>query len=65
MPVLKESILTNIKDGTWVKIIYKKQNAVIKDTWFIQNLFKFDCVRSYELLDTLSNPFLAPTSTEQ
>ena len=28
-------------------------------------LFKFDCVERYQLIETLPNPFLEPTSTEQ
>jgi hypothetical protein len=29
------------------------------------NVFKFDCVGSYKLIETLSNPFLELTSTKQ
>jgi hypothetical protein len=45
-------------------MIFGIMNYIVSELWFIQNLSKLDCVRSYKLIDTLSNPFLEPTSTE-
>ena len=46
--------------------IKQKYMANIYFVFFlIQNLFKFVCIGSYKLIETLSNPFLKPTSTKQ